>query len=190
MTWSAGAMRLGQLAAVVIATCAVAVTVHAFTSKEGGYTVAFPAKPTESVEVEGNARTVLNTVTHDNVGYAVAHVDYEVDLKDDQEFDANLANIAKPFGASVTGRKRMKITRGPGDQLPAEEFVFESDSVAGKGLTILDGRRAYTAAAFGFKPHDRKAAVDRFMKSFKLKAKATPKEKPKPKATTAAKTKG
>lgn len=185
MTWCAGIVRAGLVAAALIAACSVGVAVYAFTSTEGGYTVAFPAKPSESVEIEGNARTVVNTLTHDNVGYAVAHVDYDVDIKDDQEFDANLANIAKPFAASVKSRKRLKITRGPGDQLPAEEFVFEGDTVSGRGLTILDGRRAYTAAAFGFKPHDRLAAVDKFMKSFKLKPKPKAKPKDQPKATAA-----
>ena len=59
----------------------------------------------------------------------------------------------------------------------------------GKGLVIVEGRRVYMVAAFGSKPHDRKAAVDRFMKSFKFQAPDKKNQDPPKVAKTKAKAK-
>ena len=80
-------------------------------------------------------------------------------------------------------------SRGPGEQLPAEEFTFESGELVGKGIVIVEGRRVYMVAAFGSKPHDRKAAVDRFMKSFKFQAPDKKNQDPPKVAKTKAKAK-
>ena len=162
-------VRLGLHAAALLATCNVAVAVYRFTSVEGGYSVAFPAAPQEQIDEDANARKVLSALNHDNGYYAVVHVDHKFDLNTDDELEGNVTVFTKQINAPTQLRKKRKFTKGPGEQLPAEEFTFESSELVGKGIVIVEGRRVYMVTAFGTKPHDRKAAVDRFMKSFKFK---------------------
>ena len=100
----------------------------------------------------------------------MVHVDHKFDLKIDDELEGNINVFTKQINAPTQSRKKRKFVKGPGEQLPAEEFTFESSELVGKGIVIVEGRRVYMVAAFGSKPHDRKAAVDRFMKSFKFQA--------------------
>ena len=162
-------IRFSLLAAALLATCNVAVALYRFTSVEGGYSIAFPAAPQEQIDEDTNARKVLNALNHDNGYYAVVHVDHKFDLKTDAELEGNINIFTKQINAPTQLRKKRKFAKGPGEQLPAEEFTFESNELIGKGIVIVEGRRVYMVAAFGSKPHDRKAVVDRFVKSFKFK---------------------
>jgi hypothetical protein len=176
------------LVPLALAPQPLAAAPYQFTATDGSYAVSFPAPPQEQVNEDEAARWVSNAVNHDNGYYAVVHVDNKVDHELDDELEDNVTKAAKQFNASTQLRKKMKITRGAGDQLPAEEFTFENAELAGKGMVIVDGRRTYMVLALGIKPHDHKAAVDRFIKSFKFKVAAPPasakvvKGKTKPKA--------
>jgi hypothetical protein len=162
---------------VFVAALAAAATPYKFTSAEGGYSVSFPAAPQEQVNEDNNARTVLNALNYDNGYFAVVHVDNKFDLKLNDELEGNINKFTEQFNAPAQLRRKKKIARGPGDELPAEEFTFESEELLGKGIVIVEGRRTYMVAAFAIKPNDRKAAVDRFINSFKLKASAPRKGK-------------
>ena len=162
---------------VLIAALAAAAAPYKFTSAEGGYSVSFPAAPQEQVNEDNNARTVLNALNHDNGYFAVVHVDNKFDLKLNDELEGNINKFTEQINAPTQLRRKKKIARGPGDELPAEEFTFESEELLGKGIVIVEGRRTYMVAAFALKPSDRKAAVDRFINSFKLKASAPKKDK-------------
>src|SRR5262245_44706595 len=165
---SRGVVRLGLVAAALFATCSLAAAPYRFTSTEGGYSIAFPAAPQEQIDEDTSARKVLNALNHDNGYYAVVHVDHKFDLNVDDELEGNINVFTKQIGAPTQSRKKRKFAKGR-EQLPAEEFTFESGELRGKGIVIVEGRRVYMIAAFGSKPHDRKAAVDNFMKSFKFR---------------------
>jgi hypothetical protein len=169
---------IALIAALLLAPRHATAAAHSFTSTEGGYSVSFPAAPQEQVSEDANARTVLNALNHDNAYYAVVHVDNKVDLKLNDELEGNIRKFTEQFHAPTQLRRKKKIPRAPGDELPAEEFTFESDALIGKGVVIVEGRRTFMVAAFAIKPHDRKATVDRFVKSFKLKASAPSNGKP------------
>ena len=140
-----------------------------FSSEEAGYSISFPAQPQEETSQENNARTVLNAINHDEGYYAVVHVDHTYDLNAADELD-NISKFTQKIGAPTQLRKKRKFAKAPGEQLPAEEFTFESTALVGKGIVVVDGRRTYMVVAFATKPHNRKAAVDRFVASFKFKA--------------------
>jgi hypothetical protein len=150
---------------------------YQLTSGDGGYSITFPAGPKEQVNEDASARTVLNALNYDNGYYAVVHVDNKLELKLNDELEGNINKFTEQFNAPTQLRRKKKVVRAPGEELPAEEFTFENDELIGKGIVIVSGTRTYMVAAFGLKPHDRKAAVDRFVKSFKFKV-AAPVGKP------------
>jgi hypothetical protein len=147
-----------------------------FTSEEAGYSITFPAQPQQEKSQENNARTVLNAVNHDEGYYAVVHVDHPYDLSADDELEGNISKFTQKIGAPTQMRKKRKFAKAPGEQLPAEEFTFESTALVGKGIVVVDGRRTYMVVAFATKPHNRKATIDRFVASFKFKAPPKPKD--------------
>lgn len=154
---------------------------YQFTSDEAGYAITFPAQPKEDVTNESNVRTVLNALNHDEAYFAVVHVDHPYDVKVDDELEGNIAKFTQQIGAPTQLRRKRKFPKPPSEQLPAEEFTFDSVALVGKGIVIVDGRRTYMVVAFATKPHNRKAAVDRFVASFRFKAPPKP-----PKAKDAA----
>jgi hypothetical protein len=164
--------------AMLVAAPVVMAASHQFSSVEGGYSVTFPAMPQEQVSEEDNARTVLNALNHDNGYYAVVHVDHSFSVNTDDELEENVTKFSKQIRAPTQLRKKRKFAKAPGEQLPAEEFTFESDELVGRGIVVVEGQRTYMVVAFGVKPANRKAAVDRFLASFKFK----PPEKSAPKA--------
>jgi len=158
-----------SLAVTLAAVWPAAAAPYQFTSAEGSYSLAFPAGPQEEINESETARSVLNALNHDNGYFAVVHVDHKFDPKPTDELEGNINKFTQQFNAPTQTRKKRKFTRAAGDQLPAEEFTFENEELKGKGIVIVDGRRTYMITAFALKPHDRQAAIDRFMKSFKLK---------------------
>lgn len=174
------AIRWGLVAGLALALADAATALYQFSSADGGYAIAFPIAPKEQLDNKGGMRSVMNTLTHDNAFYGIIHVDYEADFKPNDELESNVNNYLREISATATLRRKTKFTRGPGDKLSAEEFSYENDKVTGKGIVVVDGRRAYMAAAFGIKPHDRRAKVDQFLKSLKLSAKPKADTKPTP----------
>jgi hypothetical protein len=81
---------------------------------------------------------------------------------------------------AITSLKKTQYTKAPGDQLRAIEFTFQRDALVGKGsqigalvgkgMIVGDGIRAYMVFAYSNGPHDRRAAVERFLQSFRLKS--------------------
>ena len=179
---------------LLVAASPVAAASYKFTSDEAGYSITFPEQPQQEVTEENNAHTVLNAVNHDEGYYAVVHVDHAYEVSADDELDGNITKFTQQIGAPAQLRRRKKFAKAPGDQLPAEDFIFESVALVGKGFVVVDGRRTYMVVAFSNKPHNRKAAVDRFVASFKFKTaakakdiKPSPDAKAKPKAIPEAK---
>lgn len=159
-----------------LAASPVAAAPYQFMSEEAGYSITFPAQPQEQVTQENNARTVLNAINHDEGYYAVVHVDHSYDVSANDELDGNITKFTQQIGAPTQLRRKRKFAKAPGEQLPAEEFTFDSVALVGKGIVVVDGRRTYMVVAFATKPHNRKAAVDRFVASFKFKGPPKPKE--------------
>jgi len=139
-----------------------------FTSPEGGYSVAFPAEPRETVETRPDGKIFSYMVRQNDAAYGTSHVEYKSDLDVEQELQANAVNFADALKAPVTSRRRTQVTSASGEKLPELEFAYESDKLAGKGFVIVSGRRSILVIAFAFKPNDRRAAIDQFLQSFKL----------------------
>ncbi len=173
----AAALLIVALVLPVRGARAARATPYQLTSVDGGYSITFPTGPQEQINEDANARTVLNALNYDNGYYAVVHVDNKLELKLNDELEGNINKCTEQFNAPTQLRRKKKVVRAAGEELPAEEFTFENDELVGKGVVIVAGRRTYMVAAFGLKPHDRKAAVDRFVNSFKFKV-AAPAGKP------------
>jgi hypothetical protein len=139
-----------------------------FNSAQGGYAVSFPAEPRETVETKPEGKIFSYIVRQPDVVFGSSHAEYNSDLDVEQELQANALNFADAVKASVTSRRRTEITGGNGEKLPELEFSYESDKVSGKGIVIVSSRRSILVTAFALKPNDRRAAVDRFLQSFKL----------------------
>jgi hypothetical protein len=178
-----------MMAALAVAASPLMAAPHQFSSSDGGYAVTFPAAPKEEITQEDNARTVLNALNHDNGYYAVVHVDHAFAVNTDDELEENITKFSKQIGAPTQLRRKRKFAKAPGEQLPAEEFTFESAEIVGKGIVVVEGQRTYMVVAFGVKPHNRKAAVDRFLASFKFKAPPKAKDKKAPEVVEKSKAK-
>jgi hypothetical protein len=139
-----------------------------FTSAQGGYSVSFPAEPRETVETKPEAKISSYIVRKDDTVYGSSHVEYNSDLDIEQELQANAVNFAEALQAPVASRRRSQMTAASGEKLPALEFTYESDKLAGKGIVVVSGRRSILVTAFAFKPNDRRTAIDQFLQSFKL----------------------
>ena len=158
-----------MLAAVLLLLLPAAAAAQVpFTSTEGGYSISFPAEPRETVETKPEGKIFNYIVRQDNAAYGSSHVDYKSDLDVEQELQANAANFADAMQAPVTSRRRTEFTAPSGDKLPELEFTYESDKVAGRGIVVVSGRRSILVTALALKPNDRRAAIDRFLQSFKL----------------------
>jgi len=165
-----GTLRFAPLAILAAALLPVAGASAQvpFTSAEGGYSISFPAEPRETAETKPEGKIFSYTVRHDDAVYGSSHVEYNSELDIEQELQANAVNFADAVKAPLTSRRRTQFTAASGEKLPELEFTYESDKLAGKGLVIVSGRRSIMAAAFAFKPNDRRAAIDQFLQSFKL----------------------
>jgi hypothetical protein len=164
-----GTLRFAPLAILAAALLPLAASAQIpFTSAEGGYSVSFPAEPRQTAAAKPEGRIFSYTVRHDDTVYGSSHVEYNSELDIEQELQANAVNFADAVKAPLTSRRRTQFTAASGEKLPELEFTYESDKLAGKGLVIVSGRRSIMAAAFAFKPSDRRAAIDEFLQSFKL----------------------
>src|SRR5262249_16163399 len=65
-----------------------------FTSPEGGYSVAFPAEPRETVETRPDGKIFSYMVRQNDAAYGTSHVEYKSDLDVEQELQANAVNFA------------------------------------------------------------------------------------------------
>jgi hypothetical protein len=139
-----------------------------FTSAEGGYSISFPAGPLETAATKPEGKIFSYTVRHDDAVYGSSHAEYNSELDIEQELQANAVNFADAVKAPLTARRRIQFTAASGEKLPELAFTYESDKLAGKGLAIASGPRSIMAAAFAFKPNDRRVATDQFLQPFKL----------------------
>jgi len=67
----------------------------------------------------------------------------------------------------VLSRGTLTFTRGD-KPLLAKQFTYESDRMTGRGIVVVEGLSSYLAAASALKPASREAAVNAFLRSFKL----------------------
>jgi hypothetical protein len=139
---------------------------------DGGFRVVFPVppeeKPIESADALGPVKGVVWVVRADDVAYVVDYADYAHDVEIDSELDADAQNFAQQLAATVTSTARRQVRRAGGGPLPGLDFSVDGAKVSGAGIAVVDGRRAYVAAAVSIKPHDGSAEIDRFLKSFEL----------------------
>jgi hypothetical protein len=154
-------------AALLFAAAVAALSPNVYGSVAGDYSVSFPSSPQENIQSTDTYRIVSHALREDNVIYIVAHGDFVVPPPADLELDANIENYVKELHAQVLSRAPLAIGRGD-KSLPAKQFTYESDRVAGKGIVVVDGKSSYIAAASSVKPNNREAAVNAFVSSFML----------------------
>jgi hypothetical protein len=139
-----------------------------FASPEGGYSAVFPTKPMEDIDDNTGYRTVTELADDGITVWATGHTIYTHDIDATAELQANADNFAKEIGGKVLARKSFTFARGRDDKLPALEFTIDSDKLRGKGLTVVEGRRALLIVAVCRKPNDRLADIERFLKTLKI----------------------
>ena len=155
-------------AALWLATGGAASSLEVYGSKEGDYSVNFPASPQEEINNGGNFRVVSHALRHDGVIYIVAHGDFAEPVKPDVELDANIDNYVNAIrGCRLTWRGALAFARGA-RPLPAKQFLYESDQLTGKGFVVVDGASSYLVAASVLKPYKREKAAEGFLASFTL----------------------
>jgi outer membrane protein OmpA-like peptidoglycan-associated protein len=161
-----------------------------FTSEEGDYSVDYPDQPEKKDWGVGNDHGSLYIAVLANVIYMSGYSVYNQDVDADRELEANTTSFAKEIHAKVTEKKRTRFVRAPGDELPALECTVESDKALGRCLSVVDGRRFYIVSGLSVKPQNGEAAIDLFLKSFKLASSAAgaPSMTPQPTAQTSAST--
>ena len=137
-----------------------------FTPDNGAFSVDFPAKPVTKLA----DRAILHELFHNNAGFVVFTSDdfgcctYEL-------LEARVTGFfVQGMRGAVTSLRKTKYTKAPGDQLLALEFTIKGDAWVGKGKIVGDGVRAYMMFAYSIGPHDRRAAVEGFLRSFRLKS--------------------
>lgn len=138
-----------------------------FASNEGGYTIDFPAKPTESVQKFGNNRLIVHVARNGDVIYIAANGDFAEAIKPDTEMNANIENYTREINAAVTSRAEVTIPRGS-RTLTGIQFSYDGAIQDGKGIVVVDGTSSYLVAASSIKPADEKLAVNAFLNSFRL----------------------
>ncbi len=159
-----------------------------FKSEEGDYSLDYPDQPEKKDWAVGNAHGSLYIAVLANVIYMSGYSVYNQDVDPDRELEANTTSFAKEIHAKVTEKKRTRFVRAPGDELPALECTVESDKALGRCLSVVDGRRFYIVSGLSVKPQNGEAAIDLFLKSFKLASSAAgaPSATPQPTAEVSA----
>ena len=159
-------------AAALLSGIAAAVAASAIAPKAGGFTVTFPVAPEQkTVDTKGDDPVTgeVWSAGANGVVYFVDYVDYTHAIDAEGELAANAKNFAASFKGHVTSGRKRSFKRS-GETLPGLRFTFEGPTVAGIGVTAVAGRRSYVAAAVSVKPHDGRAEIESFLKSFRLTA--------------------
>jgi hypothetical protein len=157
------------VAAMIAASAAFAASM--VTPAKGGFSIEFPAPPEEKSLDEKSGAPVTGkvwSVRDKDVLFFTDYVDYSHAVDAEGEMRANAKNFAGTFQGKLTSSKPRKFKRPSGATLSGIEFTFDAPTVAGAGLSVVDGRRSYVAAAVSIKPYDGSAEIERFLKSFQL----------------------
>jgi hypothetical protein len=160
---------LSPIAAIALLLAARAVAGAPSSPLEGGYSIAFPAQPTEQKTSQLQSRSTLYALLHNGTLYMSGYTQYDFNVAVDGELQADVDNFAKPLEATVTARERTEFTAAGGRRMPALDFSYEGPQIAGQGRVILTGPRTVVMVVAGsVKPADRKAEVDAFLKSLAI----------------------
>ena len=175
-------MRIRALALVALTvaggSAAMAADWTNFTSKENGFTAAFPGAPKEETHstlttVEGKDYMLE---THQFSGKdlrgafcIVAHSQYAWPITIDSQLTTNRDNMASGVGATVTSSKRTAVPHGA-KEAPALLFDAAGPSVAFRVLEVIDGQHAYEVIAGVQIDSGSDADLDRCVKGFTLNA--------------------
>jgi hypothetical protein len=166
-------LRLARIAAcaTVFFTPAASAQV-AFTPAKGGYSVVFPENPQEKeVALAEGIKSTVYSVNHSDAAFLAGYTEYSKDKIDvEKEIVADVNGFAQQIDARVTERKRIAIRMNTGGRVELVEFSFEGDKSSGRGVLVIpDEHSTIMIAALSLRPTESRAAVDEFVKSFKLK---------------------
>lgn len=139
-------------------------------SAEGRYSIMFPATPQRNDSSQaGVSLTTYVVRAGDNV-FVLAEGLFASDIPDaaammDQDVTGYINSLE---GGRETSRQSADFVTSSGKLLPARQFSFESNTMAGKGLVVVSGRRDIVIGAQSIKPNGTGAPNDKFIASFRL----------------------
>jgi hypothetical protein len=138
-----------------------------FTAEDKSFSILFPAEPKAS---DGKGEHLVSYIAIYAIPgervFLAGRFDYDFVPDTEKELAADRDNFLKELNGKVITSKRLDYERGPGDKLPALEFVGESPDYTFKGLVILEGQRAFMFCAGG--KGDLMAPTEKFLNSLKL----------------------
>jgi hypothetical protein len=86
----------------------------------------------------------------------------------DAMMDRDVADYIKAFNGRQTSLESKNFVTSAGVSLLSRQFTFEADTLTGKGIVVVSGRRDIVIAAEKIKPNGTDEAVEKFLNSFKL----------------------
>jgi hypothetical protein len=143
-------------------------------SKEGNFTIEFPAKPAYSVEDVKTeiGKLKMHTYLYDGsseVAYMVAYIDYPADMVNESDNDvlleAALNGALESWGINVKKIKKETTWRDGHKGFYAKE---SNDNTYTAYEVILVGNRLYQIAMLQYGKPISKKAIDTFYNSFEL----------------------
>jgi len=142
-----------------------------FTSKEGGFSVILPAKPTEAIkEVPTPAGPLVNKIFQASDGksiFTVVCADFPGDITPEQVeplLDGIRTGYVSSTNGKVTEDKKVRF-----EELPGREVTLEVGEAIQRARYFLRGDRIYQLIVVQTRPNDNPEAFRRFVASFRLK---------------------
>ncbi len=136
---------------------------------KGGYTIAFPEKPSEREVVPSpDSKTTVYSVNHSDASYLSGYTEYAKNVDLTIELQADIDAFVKSIGAEVTGQKRTDLITASAGRMPRIDFTFESDKISGRGVAVVTTPRSVImVSGLSVKPNGLQQ-VDRFVESFQI----------------------
>ena len=155
-----------SLASVIAADASAQVPVS---SAEGGYSIVFPAKPEQKNTEQPGVKMVTHAVRAGDNVFVLAEGLFDANIPDaGAMMDRDVADYIKAFNGRQTWGGTKDFVTSSGVSLPSRQFTFEAETLSGKGLVVVSGRRDIVIAAEKIRPNGTDEAVEKFLNSFKL----------------------
>jgi len=158
--------------ALLFAICVPSIAVAGATinSAGSGYSVTFPVQPKKQSSSEKGVNSTIYVVRDGDNIFASSETLYP-EIKDVQsELEADLANYVKGINSKLVSERKADFITSAGTPLPARQFTFEGEKLAGKGIAVASDRCTCVVIviAGNIKPNGENAPNEKFLSSFKI----------------------
>ncbi|MDD5302515.1 MAG: hypothetical protein PHS14_05330 [Elusimicrobia bacterium] len=162
--WAAAPLAFAEEAAAPKTAPAAA----PFVRPEFGFSVIFPAPPVQETSKDAASETNFFRLTDDHLIYQVVVAIGKKNLDAPKEMKDAVEAVADSMKGRLFVTESVRHALKGGRNLPAMTFVAENDSKLITGKFIVDGKYLYGYAVAVDRGFDRHAAVEAFIRSFKL----------------------